>query len=69
MSLTPAYFANELKNNLNLYLDRSSNEINLTTLSESYIHEFNVDLEEEEEVFEFVVDWFETWLGRSKFNN
>lgn len=69
MSLTPAYFVNELKNNLNLYLDRSTNEINLTTLSESYIHEFNVDLEEEEEVFEFVIDWFETWSGRSKFNN
>lgn len=67
MSLTPAYFANELKNNLNLYLDKSTNEINLTTLAESYIHEFNVD--SEEEVFEFVIDWFENWSGRSKFNN
>ena len=63
------FFANELKNNLNLYLDSSCNTINLTTLAECYINQYNVATESEEEVFEAVIDWFDSWSGRFKFNN
>lgn len=63
------FFAKELRNNLNLYLDKTTNEINFTTLGECYINQYNVAPESEEEVFEAVIDWFESWSGRFKFNN
>ena len=63
------FFASELRNNLNLYLDKSCNQINLTTLAECYINQYNVLSDSEEEVFEAVIDWFESWSGRFNFNN
>ena len=64
-----SFFANELRDNLNLYLDKSSNTINLTTLAECYIFSFNVAEESEEEVFESVIDWFDGWKDKDKYNN
>lgn len=64
-----SFFVSELKDNLNSYLDKSCNQINLTTLAECYINQFNVAEESEEEVFEAVIDWFDSWSGKSNFNN
>jgi len=50
-------------------LDKSDNQINLTTLAECYINQFNVAEESEEEVFESVIDWFEGWKDKDKYNN
>lgn len=64
------FFVDELRNNLNLYLDKSCNTINLTTLAESYIDQFYItDTKKIELVFEGVIDWFESWSGKSRFNN
>jgi hypothetical protein len=51
------YCQNELKNYPELYLDKITNEINTTLLAESFINENNIDSEDEEEVFDFVLDW------------
>jgi hypothetical protein len=40
-----------------LYLDKITNEINTTLLGESFINENNIDSEDEEEIFDFVLDW------------
>lgn len=64
-----SYFVRELANNPELYVDKSTNTVNLTTLAECYINDYNVQPKMEEEVFEGVVDWFENWSGRNKYNN
>lgn len=51
------YCQNELKNYPELYLDRITNEINTTLLGESFINENNIDSEDEEDIFYFVLDW------------
>ncbi len=51
------YCQNELKNYPELYLDRITNEINTTLLGESFINENNIDSEDEEDIFDFVLDW------------
>lgn len=51
------YCQNELKNYPELYLDKITNEINTTLLTESFINENNIDSEDEEEIFDFVLDW------------
>lgn len=51
------YCQNELKNYPELYLDKITNEINTTLLAESFINENNIDSEDEEEIFDFVLDW------------
>ncbi len=51
------YCQNELKNYPELYLDKITNEINTTLLGESFINENNIDSEDEEEIFDFVLDW------------
>ena len=51
------YCQNELKNYPELYLDKITNEINTTLLGESFIFENNIDSEDEEEIFDFVLDW------------
>jgi len=51
------YCQNELKNNPDLYLDKITNEVQTTLLAESFIFENNIDSEDEEEIFDFVLDW------------
>ena len=51
------YCQNELKNYPELYLDRITNEIDTTLLGESFINENNIDSEDEEDIFYFVLDW------------
>ena len=51
------YCQNELKNYPQFYLDKITNEINTTLLGESFINENNIDSEDEEEIFDFVLDW------------
>ena len=51
------YCQNELKNYPELYSDKITNEINTTLLAENFIFENNIDSEDEEEIFDFVLDW------------
>ena len=53
------YCQNELKNYPELYLDKITNEINTALMAESFINENNIDSEDEEDVFDFVLEW---WL-------
>ena len=59
------YCQNELKNYPELYLDKITNEINTALLAESFINENNIDSEDEEEIFDFVLDW---WFQYQCFN-
>lgn len=55
------HFDNEIKNSPELYLD-SSNSVNLTKLTESYLDkhpEIVMESEEESKIFELACDWFE----------
>ena len=67
-SLYP-YFEREMNENPELYVD-SSNTFVSTYLAEAYLNE-NEDLpeDEEEDVYDAVIDWFEQWEGRHKYNN
>jgi protocatechuate 3,4-dioxygenase beta subunit len=52
------YCQNELKNYPELYLDKITNEINTALMAESFINENNIDSEDEEDVFDFVLEWW-----------
>jgi len=51
------YCQNELKNYPELYLDKITNEVQTTLLAENFIFENNIDADDEEEIFDFVLDW------------
>ncbi len=65
------FFSKEMCNNPELYTDSQSNTVNYTKLAEAYLTEKNIEIESEEEntVFEAVIDWFLQWEGRYFFNN
>ena len=45
------------------------NQVNLTLLAEAYICNNIVIIEEEEEVYEAAIDWFDQWKDKGKYNN
>ena len=51
------YCQNEVKNHPEFYLDKITKEVDTTLLAESFIFENNIDSEDEEEIFDFVLDW------------
>ena len=61
------YFASEIKHNPNLYVDVLTNTLDFTLLAESYLYDNNI--EDENEVFEAVIDWFNGWTGKTNYNN
>jgi hypothetical protein len=63
------FFDNEMETNPELYILTRSNEINLTLLAEEYICNNIVIIEDEEEVYEATIDWFNQWKHREKYNN
>lgn len=66
------FFVNEMKNNSNLYVDKLTNEVDLTKLAESYLiehPEIEINSDDEVKIFELVIDWFEQWDEKLKYNN
>lgn len=61
------FFENEMVHNPSLYVDRSCNSVNLTTLAESFIDEHSPS--NQEEVYEGAIDWYKGWRGKVGFNN
>ena len=66
------YFATEMRKNTSLYVDTTCNQVNLTLLAESYLfdhEEIEAGSDEETTVFEAVVDWYNQWTGKTRYNN
>jgi hypothetical protein len=61
----------EMQINSELYIDPTCNQINFTKLAESFLSENNIEIgsNEESEIFELVIDWFNQWKFKSKYNN
>jgi len=64
-----AFFDSEMKLYPELYIDHTSNTVNLTLLAESYINNTILLLDNEEEVYEAAIDWFDQWKDKNKYNN
>ena len=52
-----------------LYVDKSDNTVNLTLLAETYIYNTILHPDNEEEVYEAAIDWFDQWKDKDKYNN
>jgi putative IMPACT (imprinted ancient) family translation regulator len=67
MAIETKFFSRELNYNLKEYLDTTCNTVNLTLLAEYYIDTHKTKIDSENEVFEAVIDWYNTWPNRNNF--